>query len=76
MALCKSYDLLTPRERVKIIGEVIHCITNDEDAFKMAELLVRKCTKKGLFNGVIIAPVGGQIQGNLSSLTGFKIKPL
>lgn len=54
--ICESFEKLTPLERVKYIGEVIHGIQNDDTLFKLGEAIILVAQQKGLFQGVIINP--------------------
>lgn len=56
MANCGEYLLLTPKERTEYIGKVLHAVMSDSTLFEAGKMIIRKAERKGLFEGVVIAP--------------------
>jgi len=53
---CNEYQNLTPLERTKFIGQLVHASISGSKYFKMATKLIENAHKEGLFNGVVINP--------------------
>lgn len=62
---CGEYLLLTPKERTEFIGKIGHACMSDSDLFAMGQLLIRKAERKGLFEGVVIAPASIETENNI-----------
>lgn len=54
--ICETYLELTPVEKAKLIGEIVHCIQSDEFYLKIGTLMVIDAKEKGLFDNVTILP--------------------
>lgn len=53
---CPTFLTLTPMERSKYIGMLIHAVQSDEELFILGQQLIDLATIKGLFDGVTIMP--------------------
>lgn len=54
---CDKYLSLTPIEKVKFLGELIHCVQSDDFLFEAAGEIIELAKQKGIFNGVKIVPM-------------------
>lgn len=57
MALCQSFEDLTPLEKSNYIGSICHLFQSDEDYYQKGLAMIRQATKRGLFEGVKINPI-------------------
>lgn len=64
---CGEYLLLTPKERTEYIGRLIHSCMSDSLLFAAGQKIIKSAEKKGLFEGVIIAPTIEQNNIDLNS---------
>lgn len=55
--LCESFYNLIPMEKRDYIGNIIHCVMNDEFLYLEGQKIIKKGQKKGLFEGVKINPI-------------------
>lgn len=53
---CQKYIALSPKEKIEMIGKLIHAVQSDNDFFNRAQALIRLADNKGLFEGVTINP--------------------
>ena len=60
MAICKSYENLTPVEKVIFIGKVVHCLQSDNYTFENIDYLIKKAERNGVLDGVKILPDNGK----------------
>lgn len=56
MANCSNYLMLSPKERVEMIGRIVHSLQSDNEIFNKCEMLIDRAERKGLFEGVTINP--------------------
>ncbi len=54
--LCTQYDNLTSKERIILVGEVVHCIQSDNLLFDMAKEILSKGHELKVLDGVIFLP--------------------
>lgn len=54
--LCDSFSKLTPFEKIKFIGELVHACQVDEAFFKSGLDMISLAKKQGIFDGVTILP--------------------
>jgi len=54
--ICDKYEQLTPPERIRLIGTLVHCLQSDDSFFELAVKLIEKGNKQGLLEGVTILP--------------------
>ena len=54
--LCEKYESLEPLDRSRLVGEVVHCLMNDNTLFDIAKEIVNLGYKRGLFENVKIMP--------------------
>ena len=64
MRICTEYEQLTPQERQKYIGGLIHCCITSPELFKEGKKIIEYGEHSGLFDGVIINPTTETGQGN------------
>ena len=57
MPNCDKYQNMTPKERTEYVGSLIHSVISDDEIFEAGIRLIKKATKKGLFEGVKINPI-------------------
>lgn len=65
MANCSNYLLLSPKERVEMIGRIVHGLQSDNEIFNKCEMLIQNAEKKGLFEGVTINPSEQETKHNI-----------
>lgn len=53
---CDNYQMLLPKEKIELVGKLIHAIQSDNEIFNRAEALIKLAEKKKLFEGVKINP--------------------
>lgn len=56
MANCKKYQMLSPKERIEMIGKAVHCLQNDQRSFLAIKDLIKVAEERGIFEGVVIMP--------------------
>jgi hypothetical protein len=54
--LCDSFSKLTPFEKIKFIGELVHACQVSEKFFKNGQDIITLAKKEGTFDGVTILP--------------------
>jgi hypothetical protein len=54
--LCEEYTKLTPKEKRDFIGELVHCVQEDSELYRLGKAIIAIAYQRGLFNGVIINP--------------------
>jgi hypothetical protein len=52
--ICKSFENLTIKEKIEMIGKVQHLIQTHEQYFLQAQLMIEKAEFEGLFHKVKI----------------------
>lgn len=55
--LCLNYQKLTPKERRDFIGEIVHCVQEDDELYELGKEIIRLGYKWGMFEGVTINPI-------------------
>lgn len=53
---CNSWQNLSVKEKVDMVGELVHAIQNDEAAFIAAVAVISNCKWRWVFDGVVINP--------------------
>lgn len=53
---CHNYLMLSPQEKIKFIGMLIHAAQSDNEIFNKCEAIIKKAEKSGVFEGVTINP--------------------
>jgi translation initiation factor IF-1 len=53
---CKEYLELTPKERIEMIGSVVHLLQNDTASFYSVSVIINSGKKRSLFNNIKIMP--------------------
>lgn len=53
---CDNYTNLLPKERIDMIGKLIHATQSSNEIFNRAKVLIKQAEKMGLFEGVTINP--------------------
>ncbi len=54
---CDKYMALSPKERVEMIGQIVHAIQSSNEIFNRATLMIATAKQLGLFEGVVINPL-------------------
>ena len=54
--ICNSYNQLTIVEKTQFVGRLIHIIQSEENAFNVADTLLKKADAEGWFDKVTILP--------------------
>ncbi len=54
--LCESFSNLSPIEKIKFIGELVHACQVSESFFKNGQDIIALAKKEGTFDGVTILP--------------------
>lgn len=54
--ICKLFEELTPRERVEMIGKIVHAMQTDELCFLEVSQTITHAEAKGVFDKVKILP--------------------
>ena len=57
---CEKYIELTPVEKARYIGELLHVCQSDDTMYQLGLKLIEQGKFKGLFEGVEILPPGTQ----------------
>jgi hypothetical protein len=52
----QKWQDLTPRERIVLIGSLVHAVQNSPESFEEAARLINKAKKRGTLDGVEILP--------------------
>jgi len=60
---CPEFQTMIPKERTEYIGSLVHACMSDSKLFAMGERIIKQAIRKGLFEGVVIAPIE---QNNIS----------
>lgn len=53
---CEMFQNLSPLEKIKFIGKLVHAAQNDEASFNRASTLIFTAETRGVFEGVEILP--------------------
>lgn len=56
---CEKYLSLLPKEKMEMIGKIVHGLQSDNEIFNKVEALIKLAEKKKLFEGVVINAVPG-----------------
>lgn len=56
MANCNTYQKLSTREKVELIGQLTHCVQNDEHSLLVARALISTAKTKGILDNVHVWP--------------------
>ncbi len=54
---CANYLMLSPQEKIEMVGKIVHAVQSSNEIFNQASLLINKAERLGLFTGVIINPI-------------------
>lgn len=54
--ICEKYEALSITDRVKFIGELVHCCMSDNTFFDHAQRMIILAESKGLLEGITILP--------------------
>lgn len=54
--ICNKYSELSPIEKVKYIGELIHSVQSDDNLYLAGCEVISKAKDEGIFDGVVILP--------------------
>lgn len=54
--LCNKYSNLSLVEKIRFIGELVHCVQNDDDSFQVGKALIVAAKINGVLDGVVILP--------------------
>lgn len=57
MKNCEKFHNLTPLERAKMVGSIVHLLQVSNTIFKDVVILIKVGTESGFFDGVEIAPI-------------------
>jgi uncharacterized protein YdeI (BOF family) len=52
MANCNSYQKLTTKEKVVLIGELVHAVQNDETCFITAKGMISAARQRKVFENI------------------------
>jgi len=53
---CENYLMLSNKEKMEMVGKIVHALQSDSETFNKVEMLIKKAERKGLFEGVTINP--------------------
>lgn len=53
---CTNYLELSQKEKIEMIGKIVHIIQSDNETFNKALMLIKKAEQKGLLEGITINP--------------------
>ena len=53
---CNEYQELDTKERIILIGQIVHLLQNDSESFVALSSMVRNAAQRGLFEDVRILP--------------------
>lgn len=54
--LCEKYQNLSVEERIKLIGQLVHLVQNDDTFFELACKGIERGNERGILDGVTILP--------------------
>lgn len=55
---CELYQKLSHKERVEMVGKIVHAMQSDDSLFCHVSDLIKIAERKGLFEDVVINPIG------------------
>lgn len=60
MRNCENFQCLTPMERAKMVGEIVHLLQTSNLIFREVAVIIKVGKDSGLFNGVEVVPIMDQ----------------
>lgn len=68
MALCKKFKDLTIVEKRDFIGNLVHCVQNDDDLFEFGQQIIFAGKMSGVLHGVVVNPENTDEENNNNNL--------
>lgn len=54
--ICTKFEELTHKEKIELIGKVVHSIQSDNQLFIIGQAIIRQAEERGVLDDVIILP--------------------
>lgn len=54
--LCEMYQRLSPIEQIRMIGQIVHALQNDDLMFSMVKSILKDAHETGILDNVTILP--------------------